>query len=183
LVTIFRPTLELGGSTAEQIASFRNFFQDPPDTPIAWRNRADMVPRLPKQHRISEAVGVETTRERMAGFDNRLGFSFGDTIVASYAVSNQDEVEARPAVIISSETYNQQRSDVLVMAISARDRPNADSGELSLHAAEAAGLDRGAVFTPVIATVPQQRVRLILGQLHDTDRARLSHLLDLIIGN
>lgn len=118
----------------------------------------------------------------MAGFDNRLGFSFGDIIVASYAIADQHEAEARPGVIISSTTYNQQRSNVLVMAVTVRDRPDASSGELPLRAAEVAGLDRGAVFTPVIAAVAQQRVRLILGRLGDADRDRLRHLLDLIIG-
>ncbi len=119
----------------------------------------------------------------MAGFDNRSGFSFGDIIVASYAISDKDDAEVRPGVIVSTSTYNQQRSNVLAMAITVKDRTDASSGELPLQAAELAGLERGAVFTPVIATVAQQRVRLILGQLHDADRERLRHLLDLIIGH
>ena len=144
-----------------------------------------MVPHLPKRttpHRINTAVFLDLTTKRMTGFDNRLGFSFGDVIAASYAVSDQGEAEVRPGVIVSSATYNQQRSDVLVMAITVRDRPDASSGELSLHAAEAAGLERGAVFTPVIAVVAQRRVRLILGKLEDADHQRLRHLLDLILG-
>ncbi|MEL6961863.1 MAG: type II toxin-antitoxin system PemK/MazF family toxin [Pseudomonadota bacterium] len=118
----------------------------------------------------------------MAGFDNRLGFSFGDIVVASYAIPDQKEPEARPGVIVSSSTYNQQRSNVLIMAVTIQNRPDASSGELPLQAAEAAGLERGAVFTPVLATVEQQRVRLILGQLAFADRQSLRHLLDLILG-
>jgi mRNA-degrading endonuclease toxin of MazEF toxin-antitoxin module len=118
----------------------------------------------------------------MAGFDNRLGFCFGDIIVASYAIPGQEEPEAQPCVIVSSSTYNQQRDTVLVMAITVQSRPNATSGEMALQAAEAAGLERGAVFRPMLATVEQRRVRLILGRLDDADRQRLRYLLDLFLG-
>lgn len=118
----------------------------------------------------------------MAGFDNRLGFTFGDIILAPYALPGQDTDENQPCVVISSSTYNQQRGDVLIMAISVRDRPVASSGEMPVQEAEAAGLDRGATFTPVLATIEQRLIRLILGHLEEADRQRLRHLLDLIVG-
>lgn len=118
----------------------------------------------------------------MAGFDSRLGFSFGDIIIAPYATPGQSSVENQPCVIVSSGTYNQQRSEVLIMAITVRDRPISSSGEMAVQDAEAAGLDRGAVFKPVLTTVEQRQVRLILGRLGKADRQHLRHFLDLIVG-
>lgn len=118
----------------------------------------------------------------MAGFDNRSGFCFGDTVLASYALPGQDAPAHQPCVIASSNTYNQQRSEVLVMAVVIQERPNASSGEMALLHPAAAGLETGAAFKPVLATVEQRLVRLILGHLDERDRQRLSHLLDLILG-
>ncbi|MEM7045154.1 MAG: type II toxin-antitoxin system PemK/MazF family toxin [Pseudomonadota bacterium] len=118
----------------------------------------------------------------MAGFDNRSGFIFGDIVVASYAMPSQEQAEYQPAVIVSTSTYNQQRDDVLIMGIAVQDRPDASSGEMSVQRAEAAGLDRGAVFKPVMTTIDQRHVRLILGRLEERDRQRLRHLLELIVG-
>lgn len=118
----------------------------------------------------------------MAGFDNRSGFTFGDIVLAPYAMPGQNEAKYQPCVIISSSTYNQQRSEVLVMAIAVQTRPNASSGEMAVLHAEAAGLDKGAAFKPVLLTIDQRLVRLILGRLEDHDRQSLRHLLGLIVG-
>ncbi|MDH3662137.1 MAG: hypothetical protein OEU92_19260 [Alphaproteobacteria bacterium] len=118
----------------------------------------------------------------MAGFDNRSGFAFGDIVLAPYAMPGQETAEYQPSAIVSSSTYNQQRGEVLVMAIAVQNRPDASSGEMAVLEAEAAGLDKGAAFKPVLMTVEQRLVRLILGRLDERDRQRLRHLLDLIIG-
>lgn len=118
----------------------------------------------------------------MAGFDNRSGFTFGDVVLAPFALPGESKAEHRACVIVSSSTYNLQRKEVLIMAVVAQDRPNASSGEMAVLRAEAAGLDRGAAFKPVLMTVEQRFVRLILGHLESQDRERLRHLLDLIIG-
>jgi|GEM_PF-4113261 len=119
----------------------------------------------------------------MAGFDNRSGFTFGDVVLAPYTMPGEETAEHQPCVIVSSNTYNQQRSEVLVMAIVAQNRPDASTGEMAVQQAEAAGLDRNAAFKPVLATVEQRMVRLILGRLQGDDRERLRHLLQLIVGN
>ena len=118
----------------------------------------------------------------MAGFDNRSGFTFGDVVMAPYAMPGQPTIEYQPSVIISSGTFNQQRGEVLLMAIALRNRPDASCGEMAVLDPEAAGLDSGAVLKPILFTIEQQLVRLILGHLDDRDRQRLRHLLDLIVG-
>jgi len=120
-------------------------------------------------------------KKRMAGFDNRSGFTFGDTLLAMYALPNQEQAIPQPCVVVSSATYNLQRSEILVMAIAVQDRPNASSGEISVLHPETAGLDKGSAFKPMLTTVPQRLVRLILGHLGDHDRQQLRQLLDLFL--
>jgi hypothetical protein len=118
----------------------------------------------------------------MAGFDNRAGFAFGDVVLASYTLPYQPEITNSPSVVISSTTYNQQRDEVLAMAIIDRARPFVSAGEITIQNAEAAGLDPGAAFKPIFITLEQKRVRLIVGRLDDRDRQSLRHLLHLILG-
>lgn len=135
-----------------------------------WRFIAMAAPPL-KQRRIG-----------MAGFDNRSGFTFGDIVLASYALPGTAMAMHQHCVVVSSSTYNQQRSELLIMAITIQERPDASAGEMAVLRPEAAGLDGGAVFKPVLMTIEQRLVRLILGGLDERDRERLRHLLALIVG-
>lgn len=119
----------------------------------------------------------------MAGFDNRAGFAFGDIVLASYATPHQRQITQGPSVIVSSTTYNQQRTEVLAMVVVDLDRPNTSSGEITIQNVKAAGLDPGAALKPVLITLEQRLVRLILGRLDERDRQSLRHLLNLILGD
>lgn len=119
----------------------------------------------------------------MAGFDNRAGFAFGDIVLASYPLPHQRELAQGPTVVVSSTTYNQQRDEVLAMVIVDLERPNVSSGEIAIQNVTAAGLDRGAALKPILVTLEQKLVRLILGHLDDRDRQSLRHLLNLILGS
>ena len=122
-------------------------------------------------------------KKRMVGFDNRSGFAFGDTLLAMYELPGEEKPVPKACAIVSSGTFNQQRSEVVVMAIAVQPRPDASSGEIAVLQPEAAGLEKGSAFKPVLATVPQRLVRLILGHLGDDDRQQLRHLLDLFLGD
>ncbi len=119
----------------------------------------------------------------MVGFDNRTGFTFGDVIIASYAMPNQQDLVQGPSVIISSKTYNQQRSEVLAMRIASLHRPDASTGEIAIQDISASGLDPGSALMPVLITLDQKRVRLVLGSLRERDLKSLRYLLKLILGN
>lgn len=119
----------------------------------------------------------------MAGFDNRSGFAFGDIVFASFAMPHQSELVKGPSVIVSSTTYNQQRAEVLAMVIVDLDRPNAGSGEIAIQNTKAAGVNSGSVLKPVLVTLEQKLIRLILGRLDERDRQSLRYLLNLILGD
>lgn len=119
----------------------------------------------------------------MVGFDTRSGFAFGDIVLATYAMPHRSGIIEGPSVIVSSTTYNQQRADVLAMTITDLERPNVGSGEIAIQNVDAAGLGPGAALKPIVITLEQKLVRLILGRLDKHDRQSLRHLLNLILGD
>lgn len=49
-------------------------------------------------------------------------YSFGDVILVPFPFTDQTGSKKRPAVIVSNAAYNQQRRDVVIMAITSRVR-------------------------------------------------------------
>ncbi|MGE3342591.1 MAG: type II toxin-antitoxin system PemK/MazF family toxin [Vicinamibacterales bacterium] len=47
-------------------------------------------------------------------------YSFGDVVLVPFPFTDQTAAKKRPAVVISSQAYNRQRPDVIVMAITSR---------------------------------------------------------------
>ena len=70
----------------------------------------------------------------------------------------------------------------MVMSVVVQSRPDASTGEMAVQHAESAGLEKGAALKPVLVTIEQCRVRLIIGHLQEMDRQRLRQLMQLIIG-
>ena len=68
------------------------------------------------------------------------------------------------------------------MAIATEHRPGTGHGEIAIQHVRPAGLDQGASLMPVLATIQQKRIRLILGHLDDGDLRNLRSLLGLIFG-
>ena len=44
-------------------------------------------------------------------------FKFGDIVLVPFSFTDQSATKKRPAVIISSEAYHQQRPDLIIMAV------------------------------------------------------------------
>jgi len=44
-------------------------------------------------------------------------FEFGDIILVSFPFTDQTATKKRPAVVISSNPYNQKRPDLIIMAV------------------------------------------------------------------
>lgn len=51
---------------------------------------------------------------------NMTTYSFGDIILVPFPFTDQTTIKKRPAVIVSSEKYNADRSDLIIMAITSR---------------------------------------------------------------
>jgi mRNA interferase MazF len=77
-------------------------------------------------------------------------------------------VKRRPAVVVSTETYNKARPDIIVALITSRTaKSNEPSDHIIEHWAEA-GLDRSSAVRTYLQTYSSSRTRVI-GKLSEPD--------------
>lgn len=110
------------------------------------------------------------------------GFEFGAIVLVPFPFTDQSEVKQRPAVIVSSRAYQQQRPDVIVMAVTSQVRPKLGIGEVLLQDWQSAGLLKTSVIKPVFATLAQRLIIKSLGQLHSADQHALKQAIVQVFG-
>jgi len=49
-----------------------------------------------------------------------MALAFGDVIVVPFPFTDQTSIKRRPAVVVSSEAYNRERPDIILMAITSQ---------------------------------------------------------------
>ena len=104
-----------------------------------------------------------------------------DVIVVKFPFASRVVYKARPAVIISSNFYNQQRRNtVFVLAISSQTDSKLDF-ELPIVHGKAAGLLTPSIFKASIATIDQSTIIAKLGTLAQADKEHLDNLIQKII--
>ncbi|MGH2360889.1 MAG: type II toxin-antitoxin system PemK/MazF family toxin [bacterium] len=110
------------------------------------------------------------------------GYEFGDVLLVPFPFTDQSTTKRRPAVIVSSQAYNRERPDVIIMAVTSQLRPAAGVGEVTVREWQAAGLLKPSAIKPVITTVERGLVIRRLGRLNDQDREALRRAIQAIIG-
>lgn len=110
------------------------------------------------------------------------GFKFGDVVLVPFPFTDQSSTKKRPAVIISSEAYHQQRPDLIIMAITSQVKPAQTVGEVIVQDWQGAGLLKPSAIKPVITTIERGLIIHQLGQLKADDKAALSRSIDQILG-
>ncbi len=91
------------------------------------------------------------------------------------------EGRKKPAVI-SSESYNHSRDDLIIMAITSRLYQVNKPGEEPVGDWQGAGLLKPSVFKPILATVENRLVLRKLGRLQAQDCRALEAILQEILG-
>lgn len=107
---------------------------------------------------------------------------FGDIVLVPFPFTDGSASKNRPAVVVSSQAYNKERPDLMVMAVTSQIKPSAALGEVELGEWKKAGLLKPSVIKPVIATLEKSLVRKHLGTLEEKDIASLRAALAVIIG-
>ncbi|WP_061250019.1 type II toxin-antitoxin system PemK/MazF family toxin [Leptospira alstonii] len=110
-------------------------------------------------------------------------FNFADVVLVNFPFTNLQASKKRPAVIISNQTYQQARPDVILMAITSQIREPLAMGEALIQDWQKAGLAKPSVFKPLIATIEQIQIVKVLGQLSPTDRNNLQKIIHTILEN
>ena len=95
---------------------------------------------------------------------------FGNVVLVPFPFTDQTAAKKRPAVVVSSEAYQRQRPDLIVMAIASQLRPTSTVGEV-------AGLLKPSVIKPLLTTIEATLVLRKLGQLHAEDQMALRQML------
>ena len=110
------------------------------------------------------------------------GYKFGDIVLVPFPFTDQSAAKKRPAVVISSETYHQQRPDLIIMAITSQVRSTQTVGETFVQDWQGAGLLKPSAIKPVITTIERGLVINQLGQLKGNDQTALRDAIDRILG-
>lgn len=106
----------------------------------------------------------------------------GDIIVVPFPFTDQTTNKKRPAVVISTAAYHEQRPDLILMAITSQIRPTSNTiGEVLVSHWEEAGLLKPSCIKPVIATVEKTLILRKLGSLQALDLAELQKSLRIIL--
>ncbi len=108
-------------------------------------------------------------------------FNFGTVILVPFPFSDQSGAKQRPAAIVSSDTYNSRRRDLVILAITSQLRSSPGFAEAFVTDWRAAGLIKPSAFKPVFATIEQSLVIRSLGTLSAADIAALRSILALAI--
>lgn len=106
---------------------------------------------------------------------------FGDIILVPFPFTDQSSSKKRPAVIISSARYNNERPDFIIMAIISQIRLQSQFGDAVVTDWEAAGLLKPSAIKPVVASIEQSLMINKLGRLELADITALKHVLANII--
>jgi mRNA interferase MazF len=109
-------------------------------------------------------------------------YKFGDVVLLNFPFTDLQSVKQRPAVVLSSRTYNQQRPDLIVLAITSQVRQPLGFGESLIEEWPHAGLLKLSAFKPLIATIERTKVLKVLGQLAERDLLSLHSVLRSILG-
>ncbi|WP_181280744.1 type II toxin-antitoxin system PemK/MazF family toxin [Aphanothece hegewaldii] len=108
-------------------------------------------------------------------------YNFGDILLVPFSFTDQSSSKKRPAVVISLTAYNQQKVDLIIMAVTSQVSLTLSFGELQIIDFLAAGLVKPSVIKPVITTLEKSLVIKKLGQLQNADKQNLKGMIQTIL--
>ena len=109
-------------------------------------------------------------------------YSFGDIVLVPFPFTDQTTSKKRPAVVISSQIYHQNKHDLILMAVTSQIGSTQSVGEVLVTDWQDAGLLKPSVIKPVITSLEKRMVLRKLGGLNPQDRQTLSDSLGIILG-
>jgi len=106
----------------------------------------------------------------------------GDIVLVPFPFSNQTALKKRPAVIVSSNLYNNCSADIVIMAITSQIEKTTGVGECLIKDWSPAGLLKPSAIKPAISTIEQTLVLKKLGKLFADDLASMENALKDLLG-
>lgn len=109
-------------------------------------------------------------------------YSFGEVLLVSFPFTDQSGKKQRPAVVVSSDRYQRERPDLILMPITSQNPGSTRFGDVPMSDSHAAGLLMPGVIKPILFTIEATLIRKPLGQLSDNDQRALRHCIAQLIG-
>lgn len=109
-----------------------------------------------------------------------MTYSFCEVVLVDFPFSSNVGVKKRPAVVISSGTFNKSKEDLVLLAITSQ-IDNLTLGEALVNNWQEAGLLKPSAFKSVVFTVEKQYIYKTLGKLTTSDKNNLINCLKQII--
>ena len=110
-------------------------------------------------------------------------YSFGDIVLVPFPFTDQSTTKKRPALIVSSNPYNRQRPDIIIMAVTSQMHSVVYFGDVNIENWKQAGLLKPSVIKPIFTTIEKGLVMRKFGRLDDKDLSSLQEALKTILGN
>jgi len=98
-----------------------------------------------------------------------MPYSRGDVVEVPIAFTDQSGSKIRPALVISSDQYNQQTPDLLILSITGRLTGLSHPGDHVLADWQAAGLARPSKVQAKFATIESSIIRAVRGRVSAAD--------------
>lgn len=108
-------------------------------------------------------------------------FAPGDVVLVPFPFTDQSGGKKRPAIVVSSRAYNQQRRDIVIMAVTSQVRSPLGFAEALVSDWQAAGLLKPSLFKPVWTTIERTLVLRKMGTLSAADGVTLARLVRQVI--
>jgi mRNA interferase MazF len=110
------------------------------------------------------------------------GYSFGNVVLVPFPFTDQTGKKQRPAVVVSSDRYQRERPDLILMPITSQNPGSTRFGDVPVSDTQAAGLLMPGVIKPILFTVEATLVRKTLGQLDNDDQRAVRHTIAQLVG-
>lgn len=101
----------------------------------------------------------------------------GDVVLVPFPFSDQTAIKKRPAVIVSSNHYNNASFDIVIMAITSQTNKTIGVGECLIKDWQVAGLLKPSAIKAAISTIEHKLVLKKLGSLSPNDVSSMGNAL------
>lgn len=101
----------------------------------------------------------------------------GDIVLVPFPFSDQTFVKKRPAVVISSDIYNDRSLDMIIMAVTSNLKNSLMANECEIKDYASAGLLKPSIIKSAISTIDKTLVLKRLGNLSTEDLNSLNKIL------
>ena len=106
-----------------------------------------------------------------------INISKYDVVIVKFPFASSLKYKARPAVVVSSNMYNESSRDtLLILAVSSNVSYKLDF-ELEVIDWKASGLLKPSIFKSAVATIEKSHLLTKVGTLSDTDIRNLEKLI------